>query len=151
MGVHAHSVTAAVDPAVVWERWTDPEHWASDNPWIVRARLNGPVAKGATGLVRLSSRGRWPFKITEADRAKMRFTTESKLPLAVMELEYTLERPELDADADPSLDVDPDARLLTHRVVLRGPLAKLWDRLLGKRIAELLPIVVGNIASAAGV
>lgn len=141
MGVHEHSMTAAVDPAVVWERWTDPEHWASDNPWIARAKLNGPVAKGATGLVRLTSKRRWPFTITEADRQKMRFVTESKLPLATMRLEYTLDRH----------DEHPDERVLTHRVVLTGPLAKLYDRIFGRRLAEVVEAQVSNIAAAAGV
>lgn len=143
MGVHAHSVTGKLDPAIVWERWTDPGHWSNDDPRIARAALNGPVAKGAGGIVRPKKGLPWAFHIAEEDRQQMRFTIESKLPLAVLALEYELTRPDESAD--------PDIRELTHRVTITGPLARLWDRLFGRTIARGLPTVLDNIVAAASV
>lgn len=159
MGVFTHSVTAAVDPTVVWEHWTDVEHWVVDDPAITRARLNGPVAKGATGVVRRNGR-RVSFRLALVDRQKVRFALESRFPMMVLRLDYALERPEERLDegadgaevgADADREVDPALRVLTHTVTTRGPLAKVWDRLLIKKFAADQPAVMANIIAAAAV
>lgn len=156
MGVRAHSVTAAVDPKIVWERWTDPDLWVTDDPLLAKAKLNGPLAKGAVGMVRTTRGARSAFKIVEVDRQQMRFVTESKLALATVTIERELTRPEVDADpvggadapAEP-VEVDPNLRVLTHRIIIKGPLAKLWDRLIGKRMSTGLPEQLANITAVA--
>lgn len=148
MGVHSHSVTAAVDPRVVWDRWTDVEHWPVDDPDCEKAQLNGPLAKGALGWTKPRGGRRVSFRIAEVDRRALRFALESKLPLGVLLFDHTLERPEV---TDPAGEDDPDVWVLTHTVTITGPLAKVWDRLIGRRIAQGLPVVMGNIVRAAAV
>lgn len=157
MGVFTHSVTAAVDPTVVWEHWTDVEHWVVDDPAITRARLNGPVAKGATGVVRRNGR-RVSFRLALVDRQKLRFALESRFPMMVLRLDYALERPEEGVDGaevevggEADREVDPALRVLSHTVTTRGPLAKVWDRLLIKKFAADQPAVMANIVAAATV
>lgn len=154
MGVHAHSVTAAVDPKIVWERWTDTDNWPLDDPACEKAQLNGPLAKGALGWTKpRGSRRKVSFRIVEVDRQKMRFTVESRLPLGTLTFEHLLDRPEVEpmpdglVGEDPA-ELDPDLRVLTHRVTIKGPLAKLWDRIVGRPIADGLPTVLDNIVAA---
>lgn len=143
MGVHSHSVTAELDPSVVWARWTDVEGWPTDDPGVTRARLNGPLARGAVGMVERAGGPKLSFRIVEVDRQRLRFVNESRPLLVTIRSERTLTRPE---DA-----ADPNAWVLTHRVTITGPLAKVWDRLVGRPIAEQLPTVLDNIAAAAAV
>ena len=152
MGVHSHSVTAAVDPAVVWERWTEVENWPVDDPDIVKAKLNGPLAKGALGMIQPRGGFRTPFTIVEVDRRKLRFTLETKLPLAVMRFEHALDRPADDPhEHEPLAEMDPDAWVLTHTLTITGPFAKLWDRIVGRSFLKGLPTVLTNIVRAAAV
>ena len=152
MGVHAQSVTATVDPSLVWERWTEPEFWPQDDASILRAKRNGPLAKGAVGVVRWKKGGRSTYRIVEVDRSALRFVTETKLPLATATCARELTRPEVEgSDAEGAVDVDPDARVLTHRLTIKGPLAKVWDRFIGRPMAAELPKVLDNIIAAASV
>lgn len=152
MGVHAQSATATVDPSIVWERWTEPEYWPQDDPSILRAKRNGPLAKGAVGVLRWKKGGRSTYRIVEVDRSALRFVTETKLPLATATCSRELTRPEVEgSDAEGAVAVDPDARVLTHRITIKGPLAKVWDRFIGRPMAAELPKVLDNIIAAASV
>lgn len=149
MIVHEHTVEAEVDPAVVWERWTQVDHWPVDDPAVQSATLNGPIAQGAVGWVKLASGPRSSFRIAEVDRVRGRFTVESKLPLCTLRLEHEMERP----DADPAAEVDAHdgRRRVTHRVVLTGPLARVWNKLVGESLGRSLPVAMGNILAIAHV
>ncbi|MDO5535127.1 MAG: hypothetical protein Q4F65_10805 [Propionibacteriaceae bacterium] len=152
MGVHSHSITAAVDPSVVWARWTDVENWPLDDPDISKAQLNGPVAKGAIGFIVPRGGFRTPFKLVEVDRQNLRFSLETKLPLAVSLFEHTLTRPVDDPDLHESdAELDPDAWVLTHTLTISGPLSRLWDRIVGRSFTRGLPTVLNNIVTAAHV
>lgn len=157
MGVHEHTLTAEVDPSIVWERWTDVELWATDDPGIAKAKLNGPLAKGALGWLQPAKGPRTSFRIVEVDRQKLRFTTESKLLLATLRLEHHMTRPTPDAAASEATDAradtqpDPNAWQITHRVTIKGPLAPLWERLIGRSLRADLPVVIANVAAAAAV
>lgn len=153
MAERSYSVTARVDPTIVWERWTNVELWPADDPDLEKAVLNGPLAKGALGWVKRRNRRKATFRITEVDRSNMVFTIEGRRPWATLTLEHTLTRPEPAAGGGPDDagvgGVDPDARVLTHRLTITGLMARLWDRVLGRAIGDGLPTVAQNIVRAA--
>lgn len=156
MGVHEHTLTAEVDPSVVWERWTNPELWATDDPGVTKAKLNGPLAKGALGWVQPTKGPRTAFRIVEVNRQKLRFATERKLLLATLRLEHEMTRPPADADAsgdeaESDAVVDPNAWQITHRITISGPLTPLWERLVGRGMRADLPFVIANVAAVAAV
>ncbi|MFP5416177.1 MAG: hypothetical protein ACLGHZ_04760 [Actinomycetes bacterium] len=141
MGVHSHTVVADIDPSAVWERWTNVEGWPIDHPGLDKAQLNGPLAKGALGWVRRPpSRRKRTFRIVEVDRRALRFVVEFKLVLATLRYERSLERPDAEAT---------DNWALTHRVVITGAMAPVWDQVLGRRFMGELPTVMANIVAAA--
>ena len=142
MIVHEYSMTAAVDPQVVWDRWTRIDSWPVDTPNIVRARLNGPVAQGAVGWVKPRRGPRMAFSITDADRTAGHFEIEAKPFLGRLVVERTLERDGLDGDGQQLWE-------LTHRVTFSGPLARLWNRIIGRNLDATLPGVVSNVAAVA--
>lgn len=156
MSVRSHSVTASVDPAVVWDHFTNAEHWALDNPYVAKAQLNGPVAKGAGGIVSPVGGRRQGFRVVDVEQNR-RFTIRFALLLAYLTVEFTLTRPdhaanEPDADGDAEdAAADSDTWVLTQSLSFRGPGARLWNRLRGRAIADSFPVALKAIADAAAV
>lgn len=144
MRTRSHSVTAEVDPSVVWEHWTNVEHWVADTPGVRVAKLNGPLAKGAIGWFQPERGPKASFRIVEVDRAKRRFVWESNLFGAKLQYVRSMERPS-------DKGADPNAWTLTHRIEIRGMLARMWDRLYGRHMAEQWPAVMARIVEAAAV
>lgn len=133
----ASSLTAHVDPAVVWERWTDLGLWSTDDPAVAKARLNGPLAQGAIGWVRLRPVGKAQVRIAHIDAQARVLDLETPLPQAVLHYGHTLE------------PADDGAWTLTHTVRFTGPLARVWDALVGRSLGERQPAVLAAIAAAA--
>ncbi|MFT3876183.1 MAG: hypothetical protein QM708_07165 [Propioniciclava sp.] len=170
-------MTASVDPRIVWEHFTNPERWALDSPYVAKAQLNGPVAKGAGGIVYPVGGRRQGFRVTEVEQNR-RFSIRFALLFAYLTVDFTLTRPE-PAEAEESGGADagtPAARafeapagdeanrddtdagtaasnvwVLTQAVSVKGPSAKVWDRLCGRAIAETMPATLAAIADAAAV
>jgi len=140
---HEHTVTAVVDRAAVWSLWTDVAGWPRLDPGVRKARLHGPVARGALGWVQPVKGPRWVFRIAEADPGAGRFVVEAALLLATLTVEREITRADPDASA-------PHAWRLAHRVRIRGPLAGLWDRALGRPIAEGFVPAAERVVAAAG-
>ena len=154
MSERSHSVTAAVDHRVVWEHWTNTDHWPADNPLVAKAQINGPLAKGAVGIVYPVGGRRQGFRIIEADQQNHRFTIRFALLLAYLTVEFSLERPEpadADAEASDAETASPHDWVLTHKLIIKGPAAPLWDRLRGRAIAESFPGALAAIVDAAAV
>lgn len=157
MSKRSHSVTAAVDHRVVWEHWTNTDHWPADNPLVAKAQINGPLAKGAVGIVYPEGGRRQGFRIVEADQQNHRFTIRFRLLLAFLTVEFRLDRPEPsdadapDADAPDAEAPSPHTWVLTHALLFKGPAARLWDRLRGGAIAESFPGAMAAIVDAAAV
>lgn len=135
--VREYSRVDAVDPVVVWEHWTEPEHWPHDDPDIAAARINGPLAVGCLGWIRPVTGPRQTFKIVLVDVRGRRFQLRVRLPGARLRLERELTHG------------DNGLATVTHRVRLTGPLAPVWDAVLGRRLAAGMETAVGNIVAAA--
>ncbi|MFV0407419.1 MAG: hypothetical protein ACK5LN_11485 [Propioniciclava sp.] len=135
-------MTAVVDPQVVWERWTNIEKWPADTPTIVRAQLNGPVAQGAVGWMKPRRGPRASFRIVEVNRMAGHFEIEAKLLLGRITIERFLNRSESGPDG---------AWMLTHRVVFSGPMARIWNRVIGRNLTRIVPEVLARIAAIAAI
>ncbi|MBA2444732.1 MAG: SRPBCC family protein [Nocardioidaceae bacterium] len=113
------SVTSAASPAAFFDRWADmatwPE-WSLDTEWV---RLDGPFVQGATGT--LKPKG----------GPKVRFVVESLIPerefVDVSRLAGT--RLSFAHYVAPTVD---GGCTVSVRITMSGPLARLWDRILGK-------------------
>lgn len=143
MIVHSCTFTAPVEPTTVWRHWVDVDHWPEYFPGLKTARLNGPVAVGAMGLVKPKRGGRWSFQIAEVDRSKKRFAIERKLLLATLRFSFALDRPE-----SATAVAAPDMWTATYTVQLKGALAKVHDRTNARPIAEQFEMLAKRVADA---
>ena len=110
----------------IWARaYADAAAWPVWNPGISAAVLHGPLALGARARIRFRTGARMTFTVVEHDDGRL-FTDEARLPLARMGHRHELE---------PA----GDGTRLRNTIYVRGPLAWLWARVLGRRAAAALP------------
>jgi hypothetical protein len=118
---------AKAPPGAVWETaYADAEAWPRWNPEIRAARLDGPLALGATARIVFRTGLRLRFRVVEFEQGRL-FTDESRLPGARMGHRHL---------------VEPDGEggsLLTNTIYVEGALAPLWRRILGPAAARSLP------------
>lgn len=151
MIVHVFALTAPVEPTAVWRHWVDVDQWPDHFPGLKTAKLNGPVAVGAVGLVKPLRGRRWSFRIAEVDRSKKRFAIERKLLFTTLRFSFALDRPEEIEDGDtlePQLPSDPDTWTATYTVTLKGTLAAIYDRTAARPIARQLERLAASVAES---
>lgn len=107
---------AAYADATAWPRW---------NRALASARLDGPLASGATARVRFRTGLRLTFTIVEAASGRS-FTDEARLPGARMGHRHGLE------------PIEGGVRL-RNTIYLDGPLAWAWAPTLGTSARRGLP------------
>ena len=116
-----------VDPRAVWERaYADASAYQRWNPELAEASLDGQLRLGATVRIRFQTGLRLRFRVVEFDDGRL-FTDEARLPLARMGHRHLL-APRPDGGAT-----------LTNTIYVRGPLAAIGGRVVGRRAAAALP------------
>ena len=149
MIAYEHSLTAAVDHARVWDRWTLVENWPVDNPDIVRAKLNGPIAQGAGGWVKMRRVPRSSFQLTQVDRMGGRFELAVRILLCTLTITHELRRAEVDGNDGKQDSNGGKPWVLTNRITFAGPLAPFWGRLVGPSLSASMERALGKVAGAA--
>ncbi len=112
-------VTSSAPPAAFFERWADMDTWPDwnlDTEWV---RLDGPFTQGATGTLKPKGGPRVRF-VVESLVPGREFVDVSRLAGARLVFAH---RVSPTADGGCTVDV---------RISMRGPLARLWNRVLGK-------------------
>ncbi|WP_436535484.1 SRPBCC family protein [Actinoplanes sp. HUAS TT8] len=129
-------ITSDVRPEAFFERWADmatwPE-WNTDTAWV---RLDGPFRTGATG--KLKPKGGPVTRFVVASLVPGReFTDVSLLLGARLTFQHLV-------------TVDDDGlTTVSVRVTLTGPLAFVWNAVLGKDIAKGLGADLARLDAAA--
>lgn len=117
-------ITSAATPAAFFERWADmatwPE-WNADTEWV---RLDGPFATGSTGVLKPKGGPKTKFVISEASAE--RFTDVSTLVGARLTFDHRIQ------------STDGGGSVVQVTVTLSGPMAFLWNQILGKGIKNSL-------------
>jgi hypothetical protein len=139
--IAAAHVTSTAPPSAFFERWADTATWPAwnaDTEWV---RLDGPFAEGATGT--LKPRGGPKVRFVVATLVPGReFTDVSSMAGARLTFRH---RVGTDDGGRTTVDVE---------VTLSGPLARLWQLVLGGGIRRGLQADLdrlAGVAEAAGV
>jgi Polyketide cyclase / dehydrase and lipid transport len=118
---------ADVAASAIWERaYADAGAWPEWNRELKRARLDGPLALGATARIVFRTGLRLRFRVVEYQQGHL-FTDESRLPGARMGHRHLVE------------SLAGGGSRLVNEIYIEGPLAPLWRRILGPAAARTLP------------
>ncbi|MEW1908701.1 SRPBCC family protein [Kitasatospora sp. NPDC085895] len=131
----AQTVSTA-HPSAFFARWADmatwPE-WNTDTAWV---RLDGPFVEGATGVLKPKGGPKVPFTVAKLVPGR-EFTDVSRLLGARLTFRHLVERTE------------QGGTLVNVEVTLDGPLAALWNAILGKDIRAGLQQDLDRLAATA--
>ena len=129
-------ITSDVPAAAFFERWADMAtwpQWNTDTEWV---RLDGPFRAGATGKLKPKGGPATRFVVTVLVPGR-EFTDVSLLPGARLTFQHLVGE---DAGGATTIAV---------RVTIAGPLAFLWNVLLGRDIASGLSADLARLEAAA--
>lgn len=128
------SITSPAAPSAFFARWADmatwPE-WNADTEWV---RLDGPFATGSAGV--LKPKGGPKTKFVIARLTAEEFTDVSRLLGARLTFRHLV-------------STGPEGTGVQVTVTLTGPLAFLWNAILGKGIAATLQRDLEALAAVA--
>ena len=128
-------ITTDVPAQAFFERWADmatwPE-WNTDTEWV---RLDGPFAAGSTGV--LKPKGGPATKFVIEKLTDREFVDVSRLLGARLTFHHTV-------------SVVPQGTVVDVHVTLDGPLARLWNLVLGKGIKKSLQPDLDRLVAVAG-
>jgi len=127
-------VVATASPSAIFDRWADVAtwpQWNADTEWV---RLDGAFTQGGTGVLKPEGGPKVKFvieKLTETD-----FVDVSRLMGARLTFSHV---------------VTPitDGCLVDVAITMSGPLAWLWNRILGKGLAASVQPDLEALARAA--
>jgi hypothetical protein len=127
-------VTTATKEAI-WQVWQDVANWNVWDTHIEWATLNGDFKVGQTGALKPRGGPTAKFVITQCSPYAA-FTDISPLPLATLIFEH-------------KITPNKNGNLVTHRILISGPLAFLFKKLLGKKLANGLDVALPNLIKKA--
>lgn len=128
---------ADVEPAAVWEgAYADAAAWPVWNAEIKSARLDGPLAAGATARIVFRTGLRLRFHVVEYEQGRL-FTDEARLPGARMGHRHLVE------------PTGGGGSRLVNTIYIDGALAPLWRRIIGPAAAKALPDAQRAVAALA--
>ncbi len=119
--------TTTAEPDSIWALWENAERWSAWNEQIAEARLMGPLAVGATAMVRFKgSPLRLSFRITKLEPGRL-LVDEAQLPGVRMGHEHLVER-------------EAGKTTIRHRLFIAGALERLYGLLLGRRMRRAVKV-----------
>jgi hypothetical protein len=128
------STSSTAAPAAFFARWADMATWPEWNLDTEWARLDGPFAEGATGVLKPKGGPKVPF--TVAQLTADRFVDVSRLVGARLTFDHRVA-------------AGPEGTTVSVEVSLEGPLAFAWRRILGKGIVASVQPDLNRLARCA--
>ena len=116
------SATSTVPASGFFARWIDHDSWGEWSPDTDWVRVNGPVALGATGVIKPTGGPKTRFSISALE-PDHEYTDTSFLPGAKLVFQHLVS----EESGVTTLDV---------AVSMNGPLAWLWARVMGSGFRE---------------
>ena len=121
------TLEAEVSPASVWDKaYADADAWPKWNSELKSAKLDGPLALGATARIVFKTGLRLRFRVVEFEGGRL-FTDEARLSGARVGHRHLVE------------PTESGGSRLTNTIYIEGPLAPIWRRIMGPRAEGSLP------------
>jgi uncharacterized protein YndB with AHSA1/START domain len=134
MADYSGSVLVQATPAAVFACWADAAGWATWDPDVKAASMDGPFATGTTGRIAPREGPTMAIRLSRVEPGRA-FDAEARLPGCTMRFEHRME------------PRGPET-LVTHRVVFSGPLAFLFRRIIGPQLVRGIPGTMAGLKRA---
>lgn len=135
MWTFEHTETTAATPEQLWQLYQDPTTWPEWDHQLEAVTVDGPFETGATGTIKPVGGPRTKFRMVEVTE-KVSFTDVTRLPLATMRFDHRIEQ-------------GVGGTSFVHRVTITGPLSPLFARVVGRKVADDLPVAMRTLAARA--
>jgi len=112
-------------PATIFKKYADVSSWKQWDSDVKESMLSGEFKEGSLGLLVPTNGPKANFKLTEVT-LNQSFTSQTKLPLCLMEFHHMLE-------------VTGDSTKVIHSVSFSGISSFIFSRLIGQPIKKTLP------------
>ena len=133
MPTFRHEMHVDAAPSAVFSRYRDVSNWPAWDPETLAADLPG-LEVGATGWLKPRQGPRAKVAIVEVTEGRS-FTVEGRLPLCRMHFGHELRE-------------TATGTLVTHSVGFSGPLAFVFQRLVGRELDRTLPLTLAGLKAA---
>lgn len=90
MAFREASLETTASPAEIWRVWSDLNHWPQWNPDMNESRLDGPLKRGATGMINTKSGGRHDVVVTHYEEGRSFELESTALPGTKMAIRATI-------------------------------------------------------------
>ncbi len=131
-----HSADSKAKPDAVWERYTDVDNWSEwSTKGVEHSTLEGEFEVGSKGESKAPHLPKGEFELIEVEPER-KFASKATMPGATLLFEHELE---------PS----GEGTRITHRATLDGPLAFVWQPVVGRIIERGLAPGVEKLAELA--
>lgn len=112
-------------PVTIFKKYAEVASWKEWDFDVKESKLSGKFSAGSLGVLVPTKGPKAKFKLTEVTLNKS-FTSQTKLPLCLMEFHHTLEG-------------TGDSTKVTHSVIFSGLTSFIFSRLIGQPIKKSLP------------
>lgn len=131
----SHTVATRAPAERIWAVWTDVANWPHWDTELVSASLTGPFEQGAKGTLKPRGAPVSGFVLSEVTPGRS-YTFTTTLPLGKLYVRRYL--------------TDSPTLAFTHEVRFTGPLAPVFEVVLGARYRKALPEVMQRLRACRG-
>jgi hypothetical protein len=122
-------------PEQIWKIWSDVANWRTWDPEVESSRIDGAFQAGTRGVLKPKGGPSTKFVILEAS-PQSGFRDRSFLPLTHLDFNH-----EVRAEGGKTIVV--------HQAEMRGLLAPLFSRIIGRKIEKGMPEAVARLVRLA--
>ncbi len=137
MGTNERSMDTAAPPQTVWRIWSDLATWGEWNPDVVSARLDGPFGPGATGTMTTKAGGTRKIQIAAVEPGRSFRLETTAVPGSRFAFTCTV------------MPLGSGGARISQGLTMQGPLAPIFSRMMGSRIADSFPAILRGLAGKA--
>ena len=120
--IHKVSLQTSASADVIWKLWENVQDWPSWDKELKWVSINGPFIEGQTGKLKQKGAPVSRFKIIKCIPCKQ-FTDVAKLPFSQLIFDHYL-------------TIENDKTIVTHHILIKGPLSWIFQKLLGPKLSK---------------
>ena len=129
--MNSQSLQTSASPGMVWQIWSDPSTWPSWNPDVKATDIPTPLTAGVAGTMETNSGGKHDVAIESVEVGKAFTLVSTGIPGHKLAFRCEV----VPAGGGSSI---------SQGVTIRGPLAFLFNGMMGPRIAQSFgPLLAG--------